>query len=176
MDNKELAHELIVRYAGLPLPMRGMIQEAARRLLQMVPDEKTMAGASEADSLRQLAAEWPVTNKPSFITSDDWLRCVCTGAADRIEQMAETIDYARTIQAEGVRLKAELEKVTAERDAAIASIRKIAECGTTWMCPYCKNAKRIYSGCCDCALGGVCRMPFTKFEWRGGKLEDNYYG
>lgn len=74
------------------------------------------------------------------------------------------------------RVMAELDQVEQERDAAIASIRKIAECGTTWMCPYCKNAKRIYSGCCDCALGGVCKMPFTKFEWRGGKLEDSYYG
>lgn len=71
----------------------------------------------------------------------------------------------------------ELEKVKAERDASIAAICKIAERGNTWMCPYCKNALRIYGGVCDCALGiGVCRNPFSKFEWRGEKLEDSYYG
>lgn len=108
LDNKQLAEELITRYAGLPHPMRGMIQEAARRLLQMVPDHPVKAGAMEADSLRQLAAEWPVTNKYACMTSDEWLRCVCTAAADRIEQMAETIAYARQIQAERDAMAAEL--------------------------------------------------------------------
>ena len=71
----------------------------------------------------------------------------------------------------------DVKQLTAERDAAIAAINKIAERGTTWMCPYCKNAKKIYGGMCDCALEiGVCRTPFTKFEWRGEKLEDSYYG
>ena len=70
----------------------------------------------------------------------------------------------------------EVERLTAERDAAISAIYNIAERGTTWMCPYCKNAKSIYAGSCDCALElGVCRLPFTKFEWRGGKLEDSYH-
>jgi hypothetical protein len=74
-------------------------------------------------------------------------------------------------------LLAKLEQAIKERDAAIAAIFKIAERGTTWMCPYCKNAQRIYGGVCECALGiGVCRNPFTKFEWRGEKLEDSYYG
>lgn len=60
--------------------------------------------------------------------------------------------------------------------AAVTAIYKIAEGGHTWMCPYCKNAEHIYSGQCDCALGtGVCRPPFDKFEWRGGRLEDSYY-
>lgn len=60
--------------------------------------------------------------------------------------------------------------------AAVAAIYKIAAGGHTWMCPYCKNAKSIYSGSCDCALGtGTCRQPYDKFEWRSGILGDSYY-
>ena len=229
MDNKQLAEELILRFAGYPQPVRSMVQEAAKRLLQLVPDHPVKAGGMEADALRQLAAEWPLKENPWLDpdwTNEDYLRCVCISAADRIEQMAETIDYARTINAENTRLTAELAKVEAERDAlkidklnltamveqlensygqlqeindrtfqsnqamgedlkvmkaerdaAIDAIYKIAERGTTWMCPYCKNAKSIYWNTCDCALEvGVCRTPFTKFEWRGEKLEDSYYG
>lgn len=120
MDNKQLAEELILRFAGYPQPVLSMVQEAARRLLQLVPDHPIKAGAMEADSLRQLAAEWPLKEEPWLYpdwTNDDYLRCVCISAADRIEQMAETIDYARTINAENVRLTAELAKVEAERDA-----------------------------------------------------------
>lgn len=94
--------------------------------------------------------------------ANDHFESVCDECSDR-QELAE--------------IKKELEKVKQERDAAIAAICKIAERGTTWMCPYCKNAKSIYSGMCDCALGiGVCKPPFTKFEWRGEKLEDSYYG
>lgn len=135
LDNKQLAEELITRYAGLPHPMRGMIQEAARRLLQMVPDHPVKAGAMEADSLRQLAAEWPVTNKPPLMTSDEWLRCVCTAAADRIEQMAETIEYARQIQA--------------ERDAMAAKLKELDQCDSCkhWACDFheepCKTCRHL---------------------------------
>ena len=146
MDNKTLAHELITRYAGIPHPMRGMIQEAARRLLQMVPDHPIKAGASEADELRKLAAEWPVTNHPSCITSDEWLRCVCTAAADRMEQMSEAIAYARKIQA--------------ERDALLVAIREHCECDA------CKYAEldADEEPCAQCRGSGG---PHDKWEWKG---------
>lgn len=145
LDNKQLAKELITRYAGVPHPMRGMIQEAARRLLQMVPDEKTMAGMMEADSLRELAAEWPVTNKQPCITSDEWLRCVCTAAADRIEQMGETIDYARQIQA--------------ERDSMAAVLKKEFGCGG---CKHC-DCEWDQEPCESCRKDG----NFPAWEWKG---------
>lgn len=37
MTNKELAHELIVRFAGFPIEFRSYVQEAARRLEQTAP-------------------------------------------------------------------------------------------------------------------------------------------
>lgn len=120
MDNKQLAEELILRFAGYPQPALSMVQEAAKRLLQLVPDHPVKAGGMDADALRQLAAEWPLKENPWMDpewTNEDYLRCVCISAADRIEQMAETIDYARTINAENTRLTAELAKVEAERDA-----------------------------------------------------------
>lgn len=145
LDNKQLAEELITRYAGLPHPMRGMIQEATRRLLQMVPDHPVKAGAMEADSLRQLAAEWPVTNKQPCITSDEWLRCVCTAAADRIEQMAETIEYARKIQA--------------ERDAMAATLKKVHGCDG------CANRNCAFDmePCVSCLKDG----NYSKWTWKG---------
>jgi len=176
MTNKELANELIIRYAGLPHPMRGMIQEAARRLLQMVPDDPAKAGAMEADSLRQLAAEWPVTNKPGIITSDEWLRCVCIAAADRIDQMSETIDYGRTINAENVRLTAErdalkidklnliamveqLEKIRAERDSMAAYLKRTSECGLCKHC-YCAEDEGPCKSC-------YTEQNYPKWEWKG---------
>lgn len=97
LDNKTLANELITRYAGLPHPMRGMIQEAARRLLQMVPDHPVKAGASEVKSLRWLANMWPLVEKPED-DADKMSTCIhlyCTAAADRVEQMAEAIENLR---------------------------------------------------------------------------------
>lgn len=148
MDNKKLAEELITRYAGIPHPMRGLIQEAARRLLQMVPDVKIMAGTMEAKCLRELAAEWPLKDKPWMTpdwTADDWLRCACTGAADRIEQMAETIAYARKIQA--------------ERDSMAATLKKIYGCGG---CAHC-NCDFDQEPCNSCRKDG----NFPKWVWKG---------
>lgn len=147
MDNKTLATELITRYAGLPHPMRGMIQEAARRLLQMAPEHEFTV-PQEANSLRELAAEWPLTDKPWITTdwtADDWLRCVCNAAADRIEQMAEAIDYGRKLQA--------------ERDAMAASLKARGGCS---VCKY------YYFDCseepCDsCRQDGT----YPKWEWKG---------
>lgn len=170
MDNKTLATELITRCAGFTSYFRGMIQEAARRLLQMVPDHPAKAGAMEADSLRQLAAEWPVTNKPPCITSDEWLRCVCTAAADRIEQMSETIDYGRKIQAERDALKIDklnlismveqLEKIRAERDSIVAYIKK-GGCACN-LCKHCA-CDPDDEPCASCFTG----QNYPKWEWEG---------
>lgn len=183
LDNKQLAQELIIRFAGYDHPVRGMIQEAARRLLQMVPDEKTMAGKMEADSLRELAAEWPMKEKP-WITPDwnaeDWLRCVCTAAADRIEQMAEAIDYGRTIHAENVRLKAELiderhrhdrlqdfevdeaqelAKVKAELDALATIVKNLSAC------THCKHvSKHVDDDPCNSCDED---HNYPEWEWKG---------
>lgn len=71
----------------------------------------------------------------------------------------------------------QIEAQQKEIETLITAINQIAEGGHTWMCPYCKNAERIYSGMCDCSLGfGVCQKNFSKFEWRKGpRLEDSYY-
>ena len=73
--------------------------------------------------------------------------------------------------------KINVDSLKSDLDAAITAINQIAEGGHTWMCPYCKNAEKIYSGMCDCSLGvGVCQNHFSKFEWRNGpRLEDSYY-
>ena len=144
LNNKQLAEELITRCAGVPHPFRGMILEAARRLLQMVPDHPVTAGASEADSLRQLAAEWPVPNKP-WINSDEWLRLVCTAAADRIEQMAETIAYAREIQA--------------TYDSMASTLKKLYGCGG---CKHC-DCDFDQEPCNSCRKDG--NLP--AWEWKG---------
>ena len=75
-------------------------------------------------------------------------------AADRLEQQAETIDYARTIQAEGVRLTAELEKVKAERDAALADLNEVRPC---LLCAYRHSPRK----CRTCMGEG--------WVWRGAK-------
>ena len=68
------------------------------------------------------------------------------------------------------------ENIKDQLDVAVDAINKIAKRGNTWMCPYCMNAERIYSGMCDCKLGfGVCQPPFSKFEWRGAILGDSYF-
>lgn len=78
-----------------------------------------------------------------------------------------------TLQADNERLRAELEQVKQERDAAAADIMAIAKGGKTWMCPYCGHAKDTTSSMADCELDiGVCMMPYSKFEWRGPQKED----
>lgn len=156
MNNKELANELIVRYAGIPEPMRGMIREAAARLLQMVPDETFMPGLQEAKWLRQLADKWPVIEEPKDDADQmsTTIHDTCISAANRLEQMAETIAYARTIQAEGVRLTAELEKVKAERDASLADLNEVRPCV---LCAYRPSPRK-----CRTCLG-------EGWVWRGAK-------
>ena len=114
MTNKELAEKLINNFGGIPRQAREITLEAARRLLQMVPEEITKI--PEAKSLRWLANQFPEIEKPED-DIDKISNCIhlyCTAGAERLEQMAETIDYARTINAENVRLTAENERLKAE--------------------------------------------------------------
>lgn len=143
LTNKQLAGELITRYGGVPRPFRTFILEAARRLLQMAPEHEFKV-PQEADSLRELAAEWPVPNKP-WITSDEWLCLVCTAAADRIEQMAETIEYARKIQA--------------ERDAMAAALKNAHGCDG---CAH-RNCAFDMEPCVSCLKDG----KYSKWTWKG---------
>lgn len=70
-------------------------------------------------------------------------------------------------------LRAELEQVKAERDAAVECIRGIAKSGRVWMCPYCVHAKDTTGGIAECELDvGVCMMPYSKFEWCSPQKED----
>lgn len=147
MRNSELAGELITRYAGVPYPYHGMIQEAARRLLQMAPEEEFTV-PQEAKSLRELAVEWPLKDKPWMThdwTGEDWLRCVCNAAAKRMEQMAETIAYARQIQA--------------ERDSMAAALKKEFGCGG---CKHC-DCEWDQEPCNSCRQDG----NFPKWVWKG---------
>lgn len=130
MTNKELAEALIIRCAGFAAPFRGIIQEAARRLLQMVPGEETQIGEiQESKSLRWLANMWPLVEDPKD-ESDKWsttIHLYCTAAADRMDQMAEAIEYAR--------------KIKQERDAAVADIESARPCFA------CKNFRRNNGNC-----------------------------
>lgn len=89
---------------------------------------------------------------------------------NELEQARESLDFARTKDAETVRLGTELERVKEERDEAVQCIRGIAKSGRVWMCPYCVHAKDTTGGIAECELDvGVCMMPYSKFEWRGQK-------
>ena len=117
LDNNQLATELIITFAGVPPYARKLAQEAARRLVQMAPDYEFTV-PQEAKSLRKLVVEWPMEEDPQLLSMDpDWndnyLRMLCAAAADRIEQMAETIASARKIQAERDALKVDNLNLTA---------------------------------------------------------------
>ena len=76
-------------------------------------------------------------------------------------------------EAENEKLRAELEQVKAERDAAVECIRGIAKSGRVWMCSYCVHAKDTTGGITECELDvGVCMMPYSKFEWCSHQKED----
>ena len=78
--------------------------------------------------------------------------------------------YLDDLEAENEKLRAELEQVKRERDAAVECIRGIAKSGRVWMCPYCVHAKDTTGGIAECELDvGVCMMPYSKFEWHGKK-------
>ena len=159
MRNKTLANELLTRCAGIPSPFRGLIIEAAKRLLQMDP-EHNFTVPQEAGILRELAKEWPMKEDPRLGPdwNDNYVRCLCTAAADRIEQMAETIDYARTINAENVRLKAELEKIKQEREKPPATfadqVRRMDDEALAW------QFASLFAG----GMGGVMEGIGMKFN------------
>ena len=70
----------------------------------------------EVKCLRWLANMWPRVENPKD-DADRMSNCIhlyCSAAADRMVAMSETVDFARTINGENIRLKAELEKVKAE--------------------------------------------------------------
>ena len=69
-------------------------------------------------------------------------------------KQAEALDYARTIQAEGVRLKVELEMVKAELDAALADLNEVRPCT---LCAYRRTTKM-----CRTCMGEA-------WKWRGVK-------
>ena len=171
MNNYTLANELITRCAGFPSPFRGMIQEAARRLLQMVPDHPVKAGASEAKSLRWLANMWPLIEEPQDDADrmSTIIHLYCTAAADRIDQMSEAIDYGRQIQAERDALKIDklnltamveqLEKVKEERDAMAAALKSRGGCDT---CKHC-DVEWNHEPCDSCRQDD----KYPKWEWKG---------
>lgn len=147
MRNSELAGELITKYAAVPHPFRGMIQEAARRLLQMAPENEVTV-PQEAKWLREMAVEWPLKEKPWMPpdwTIDDQVRSLCIAAANRIEQMAETISYCRQIQA--------------ERDTMAAVLKRDYGCGG---CVHC-NCDFDQEPCESCRKDG----NFPKWVWKG---------
>lgn len=176
MNNYTLANELITRCAGIPSPFRSMIQEAARRLLQMVPDYPVKAGASEAKSLRWLANMWPLIEEPQDDADrmSTTIHLYCTAAADRIEQMAETIAFSREIQAERDSLKVEklnltamveqLEKARVERDAVFEYLKN-GHLGNG--CTFCKHyfTESDKDPCKPCMAG----RGKPNWEWRGAK-------
>lgn len=64
--------------------------------------------------------------------------------------------------------RSEMDRMKAEKDAAVADLKKIAGVGKTWMCPYCGHNQSIEHGICNCELPiEKCAMPYTCFEWRG---------
>lgn len=161
MRNKTLAHELLIRCAGIPYPFRGLIIEAAKRLLQMDPEDETkVREIAEAKSLRWLANMWPLVEDPKDEADkmSTTIHLYCTAAADRIEQMAETIDYARTINAENVRLKAELEKIKQEREKPPATfadqVRRMDDEALAW------QFASLFAG----GMGGVMEGIGMKFN------------
>lgn len=134
----------------------------ADHILQLL---KTVTGEipneiPEVKSLRWLANMWPLVEKPQD-EADRMSTCIhlyCTAAADRMVQMSEAVDFARTINSENVRLKAELEKVNAERDAAVADLKA----STNSSCVLCK----WFDGNNHCTAEEPCG-PNDNWEWRG---------
>ena len=100
-----------------------------------------------------------------------WERRTVENLKSAIQKVKETA--LSTLQAENAQLRAELEQVKQERDAAVQCIRGIAKSGRVWMCPYCVHAKDTTGGIAECELDvGVCMMPYSKFKWCSPQKED----
>lgn len=76
----------------------------------------------EAKSLRWLAIQFPLVEKPKddIEKIQSLIHLYCTAGANRLE----------SIDAENIKLKAELEKVKQERDSAIRELRYLSVCST----------------------------------------------
>lgn len=88
---------------------------------------------AEVKGLHWLANMWPMIEQPKD-DADRMSNCIhlyCEAAANKIEQMSDSIDYSRQIQAENIRLKAELE-------AAVRDLRSVCE-ETGEGCAFCKK-------------------------------------
>lgn len=148
------------------------------RLAQTISGE-VPAEIPEVKSLRWLANMWTQVEKPTDDADrmSNAIHLYCTAAADRMEAMSEAVDYARTINAENVRLKAELEalkidklnltsmveeleKVRAERDSIVAYIKK-GGCACN-LCKHCA-CDTDDEPCASCFTG----QNYPKWEWEG---------
>ncbi len=91
------------------------------------------------------------------------LRIACAGNQHNIMGVAATA--LSTLQAENEKLRAELEQVKAERDAAVESIPH--ECKT------CVYHTVFFNGCTpdhDCTNpDGCCSNNYDRWKWRGQK-------
>lgn len=119
-----------------------------------------MSMLPEAKSLRWLVNMFPLTT-PAKEDSERLCNAIhlyAKAGADKLDdlegqvkQMAQTIDYARAIQAEGVRLKA-------ERDSMAAYLKSIG-------CDTCKHEHcDVDAEPCESCMEGE---NFPAWEWRG---------
>lgn len=85
-----------------------------------------------------------------------------------LEDAAEEISKIHGLRAENEKLRAELERVTAERDAAVESIPR--------NCKTCAYHTVFFNGCTpdhDCTNpDGGCSNNYDRWQWRGIKKED----
>ena len=92
----------------------------------------------------------------------------CSDFEQVMVDAAEEISKISTLQAENEKLKADLARVTAERDAAVESIPH--ECKT------CVHHTVFFNGCTpdhDCTNpDGGCSNNCDRWKWRGVKKED----
>lgn len=119
----------------------------------------------EVKSLRWLANMWPQVEKPEDDADrmSNAIHLYCTAAADRMEAMSEAVDYARTINAENVRMKAELEKVRAERDSMATYMKCTAACS---LCKH-GHCDADDEPCKSCYSGQTAPGRYPNWEWKG---------
>lgn len=118
----------------------------------------------EAKSLRWLAVQFPLVEKPQndIDKMQSLIHIYCTAGANRLESMAEAIDFAKTIDAENVKLKAALEKAKAERDAAFSDIQRC--CATCALSSVNSEMGVLCPWFDDCN-----QVDGDHWEWRGAK-------
>lgn len=103
----------------------------------------------EVKSLRWLEYNFPLTI-PAKEESDKLCNAIhlyAKAGADKLEQMAESLDYARTIDAENIQFKIELERMKKKEAAMTAAIRKYVN--ADYLCPLCKYNDQCARECED---------------------------